>query len=277
MIARLTLIALIVIGLGQLTDPAKAASSDWFTMPGGKMRLVAAANPDNLNIDAALEVHLEKGWKTYWRSPGDSGIPPQFSFTGSTNVENTTVGFPTPAFFTELDTRIVGYKKKVVFPISVRIARQFKPTLLKLSAIIGVCAEICVPVQAKLLLNESGIIGPSPDVLRTINDAKNSLPSGPSVDFAVESAKWDSSRPGEIRISSRVPDGSKSIQMHVEGPADWYLLPAKPDEEPASDGKMIFNLDISDIPKDANPASTELRFTLVADGRGVEQLLTPEQ
>ncbi len=275
--ARLTLIALIIAGLGQWTGPAKAATSDWFIMPGGKMRLVATTNLDSLNIDAALEIHLEKGWKTYWRSPGDSGIPPQFSFIGSTNVENTTVEFPTPSFFTELETRIIGYKKKVIFPISVRIARQFQPTLLKLSAIIGVCAEICVPVQAKLLLNESGLIGPSADVLRTINDAKSSLPSGPSEDFGVESAKWDASKPGEIRISSRVPDGSKSIQLHVEGPTDWYLLPAKMDKNAESDGKVIFNLDILDIPKDANPSSTELRFTLVADGRGVEQLLTPDQ
>ncbi len=273
---RSFLIALPVFGAIVLQfNLAVAATSVWLKVPGGEMRLISAASPDSLDLDAALEIKLEEGWKTYWRAPGDSGIPPQFSFFGSSNVASVAFDFPTPSFYTDFGTQSVGYKNRVVFPISVRMLEQNQPTVLNLNAIIGICSEICVPVQAKLTLNEPGTISPTFEVSRIINDAKNSVPTGPGPDFRVTSAKWSPDNPGQLKILAVVPEGSSSVQVHVEGPSDWYLLPAKPDDNQDSSSRRRFVLDISDIPEDAKPASTELRFTLVADGRGVEQLLIP--
>ena len=53
---------------------------------GAKLRLIAQTSFDGKSFDAGLQIELEPGWKTYWRSPGSSGLPPQFSFSGSTNV-----------------------------------------------------------------------------------------------------------------------------------------------------------------------------------------------
>ena len=276
-ISKLLVAGLIICSPVLQSKNSIAASSDWLKVPGGEMRLVSAANPESLVVDAALEIKLKKGWKTYWRAPGDSGIPPQFSFGGSQNLASAGFDFPTPSYFNEKGTQTVGYKDRVVFPISVNIIEQSEPLVLELSAVIGICAEICVPVQAKLSLVESGTIGPSFEVSRIINNAKYSVPTQPLPDFRLVSANWDIDKPKELLISAVVPDGSSSVQMHVEGPQDWYLLPAKMLDEAGENGEFQFLLDISDIPGDAKPASTKLRFTLVADGRGVEQLLVPSQ
>src|SRR5690349_13049323 len=48
-------------------------------------RLVTAVNGagDLATLPAGLEITLKSGWKTYWRSPGDAGFPPEIKFDGS--------------------------------------------------------------------------------------------------------------------------------------------------------------------------------------------------
>ncbi|HAY91599.1 MAG TPA: hypothetical protein DCY34_08055, partial [Rhodobacteraceae bacterium] len=48
---------------------------------------------------AGLVLELEDGWKTYWRSPGASGFPPQFDFSTSKNVEDISIEWPAPNIF----------------------------------------------------------------------------------------------------------------------------------------------------------------------------------
>lgn len=252
---------------------AEAASSEWFDTKGAKMRLITAVRPESQRIDAALEVLLEKGWKTYWRSPGESGIPPFFDFSQSSNIVDASVKFPTPTYFNELGTEIVGYKDRVVFPIQLEIGTFGKPVVLQMRTVIGICGEVCIPVQANISVKEPGTIGPAFDVSRALNDAAASLPSNPKEELQVVSAGWNEYEPAQLNIEAHVNETSKDVQLHVEGPEGWYLLPAKLVERKGN--KIRFLLDISDAPKDANPATTNFRFTLVADGRGIEQDLTP--
>lgn len=278
MFHRSEFFALIVLGLLGVVfslwpHSANAASSEWFETPGGKMRLITAAEPDGREIRAALEVRLEKGWKTYWRAPGDSGIPPSFNFSRSLNVENAEVGFPTPMLFVDKYTNIVGYKTQVAFPIKVQIATPLEATELKLDIVIGICADICIPVQASLTVSEPGTGSPTFEVARILADAEQSLPRTPGAEFKITNALWLNDSPNELLISAVVPTMADRVELHVEGPDEWYLLPAKQVERQAA--KIKFMLDISDIPSAAKPRETELRFTLVADGQSIEQLLIP--
>src|SRR5690242_4086254 len=34
-----------------------------------------------------IEIRLKDGWKTYWRYPGDSGVPPVLDFSKSQNLK----------------------------------------------------------------------------------------------------------------------------------------------------------------------------------------------
>lgn len=101
---------------------------------------------------AGLTITLAPGWKTYWRNPGDAGIPPRFDWTGSDNVADVTVIWPRPHAFDSFGMRTLGYKHAVTLPLQVTPADPSKPVTLRLGFDYGVCADICVPAHDALTL-----------------------------------------------------------------------------------------------------------------------------
>ena len=95
---------------------------------------------------AGLRVTLAPGWKTYWRAPGDAGIPPQFSWAGSDNIAAATFHWPTPEVISQNDLSAIGYHDGVVLPLEIQPAEPGKPVTLAGEVVIGVCEEVCVPV-----------------------------------------------------------------------------------------------------------------------------------
>ena len=98
---------------------------------------------------AAIKIDMADGWHTYWRAPGDAGIPPQFRFTGDPEITRITPAFPTPEVFGETGMRSVGYYDSVVFPLVVDVAMGAGDVTVKGEMFIGVCEEICIPVTLK--------------------------------------------------------------------------------------------------------------------------------
>jgi DsbC/DsbD-like thiol-disulfide interchange protein len=96
---------------------------------------------------AGLRITLAPGWKTYWRTPGDAGIPPQFTFGGSDNLENAQFLWPVPVVFHENGMRSIGYKDGVVIPVSITPSLPNMPIAFSGDMVIGVCDDVCVPVQ----------------------------------------------------------------------------------------------------------------------------------
>ncbi len=95
---------------------------------------------------AGLKITLAPGWKTYWRAPGDAGIPPQIDFSGSDNIESARFLWPVPDVFDQGGMRSVGYADGVVVPIELTPDTS-GPIGLSGVMDIGVCEEICVPVR----------------------------------------------------------------------------------------------------------------------------------
>ena len=92
-----------------------------------------------------LRITLAPGWKTYWRAPGDSGIPPQVIWSGTGDVSGAAIHWPVPEVFDSAGMRTLGYHDQVLFPVEIvtegasgRVAGMLD---------IGVCEEVCVPVQ----------------------------------------------------------------------------------------------------------------------------------
>ncbi|WP_299412721.1 protein-disulfide reductase DsbD domain-containing protein [uncultured Sulfitobacter sp.] len=108
-------------------------------------------------IVSAVQITLEDGWKTYWRAPGDAGIPPAFNWNGSRNLVGVAVSWPTPKVFGQNGMRSVGYANRVTLPLSIAAKRSGKPVHIKLALEIGVCKDICVPQTLKV----TGTIAPS--------------------------------------------------------------------------------------------------------------------
>lgn len=93
----------------------------------------------------ALRLTLKEGWKTYWRAPGDAGIPPHFNWSGSGNVGNVSITWPAPHVFDQNGLRSIGYEDQLVLPVEITPQNPAKPVRLRGEMDLGVCKDVCVP------------------------------------------------------------------------------------------------------------------------------------
>lgn len=96
---------------------------------------------------AALDIRLAPGWKTYWRAPGDAGIPPTFDWSASRNLGSVVIAWPTPIVFDQNGMRSLGYSDRLVLPLSIEPARAGKEIDLVVSVDMGVCSDVCLPYR----------------------------------------------------------------------------------------------------------------------------------
>ena len=142
MIRSLALLSAVCGAVGLVASPADAGSGleDFVhleVLDGGQTR--------SGTHRAALRVVLADGWKTYWRAPGDSGIPPQFDWIGSSNIAQVSITWPTPEVFDQDGIRTIGYKHQMVLPLEIRAVEPGQPIRLKGEIEFGLCEDICVP------------------------------------------------------------------------------------------------------------------------------------
>jgi DsbC/DsbD-like thiol-disulfide interchange protein len=142
-------------------------ASDWAVSAKSRARLIADGAGG-----AGIEIELSPGAITYWRDPGESGVPPTFDFGASQNVASTEVEFPAPTRIPEPDgTSANGYSERVVFPVQVTNAVPGRPTVLRLNASYAVCEKICLPARATLSLElPTGGSGPHGAALAAARD-----------------------------------------------------------------------------------------------------------
>ncbi len=135
------LIACLMLGTASFANPYEDKA---------KFRLLPGwTEPDGTRI-AALEVVLANGWKTYWRAPGDAGVPPQFDWSASRNLKSVSVRWPQPVVFHQAGMRTIGYENRLILPFVVTPKRKGKPVVLKGVFDLGICKDICVPVHVNL-------------------------------------------------------------------------------------------------------------------------------
>jgi DsbC/DsbD-like thiol-disulfide interchange protein len=125
------------------------AAGDSFKMPVTGEILSGWKKADGTRI-AALRLTLAPGWKTYWRKPGDAGIPPQFDWSGSKNLRGVGFTWPTPKVFLTAGMRTIGYSGVVTFPLTLTPRHTGEPIELNADLDIGICSDICVPHQMSL-------------------------------------------------------------------------------------------------------------------------------
>jgi DsbC/DsbD-like thiol-disulfide interchange protein len=120
--------------------------------------------PDGTRV-SAVRLTLADGWKTYWRAPGDAGIPPEFTWDGSKNLAGVIVSWPTPKVFSQNGMRSVGYSNQVTLPLTVAAHRAGEPVHVNLRLDIGVCKDICIPETLTLKgVLDSSSSTPSPAI-----------------------------------------------------------------------------------------------------------------
>lgn len=118
---------------------------------------------------AAVEMQLAPGWKTYWRSPGDAGIPPTFDWSGSENVKSVRIHWPAPKVFELNGMQTIGYHEHLVLPVEITPQDPARPVRLSVDVELGVCDEICLPASLSLTSDLSPPGGPDPEIRTALN------------------------------------------------------------------------------------------------------------
>src|SRR6516165_7230662 len=138
--------ALSLIAAGNAS--AAEDASRWDGDARSAVRLIAGSAAGSV-LRAGVEIRLQRGWHTYWRYPGDAGVPPRFDFTGSQNVKAVDVLWPAPQPIPEHDLVTIGYTGDVILPLAVVPENGAKPVKLRLKLDYAVCATLCVPAEGK--------------------------------------------------------------------------------------------------------------------------------
>lgn len=127
-------------------SPAQAQSLD----DAYSAKILPGWRTDDGRHMAAIEIKLAPGWKTYWRAPGDAGIPPRFDWGKSSNLSKVSVIWPTPEVMDQSGFQVIGYGGKLVLPLHVHPKSRARDVNLKGEIEIGVCKDICLPVTLQL-------------------------------------------------------------------------------------------------------------------------------
>lgn len=199
-----------------LMAPLTALAQDPQTdLPPGltQARLLPGWTDEQGHRIAALELVLQPGWKTYWRSPGDSGIPPRFDWDGSTNLGEVSFQWPAPELIDSDGTKSFGFHDRLVLPFEVTPLDPDQPVDLTAHVEFGICEKICVPASLTLSAPE---VGNRPD---------------PVIQTALANQPASRDEQPACRLTA-IEDGMQvQLDLMAEGPVDGVAveLPSLPD------------------------------------------------
>lgn len=260
-------------GLAAGSGPAAAGSStNWDKANHASTRLVVDTLPldgGRKSIVAGVQVKLDDGWKTYWRNPGDAGLPPNFDWSGSSNLKEAQVLWPAPVRFKDGAGTSYGYKKEVVLPVLITPEDASKPVRLVLKLEYAVCADICIPAQANLAVKtgKSGLFSSSfaGTLQRYLDRVPVRREIGDTEPIGVKSAQAElAGQDRKLVVDVRFPPGASGRDVFIEGPEGFYLPPTQ--MEPGKDESLVryvVDLDKGDDPKRLK--AQKLTITVTSD------------
>lgn len=259
--------------------PASAATSNWITDQHGAARLISAveATGSSIQVDVGLQLRLTPGWHTYWRSPGEAGLPPSIDWKGSENFAGAEIAWPAPKRLPSLGgLETVGYENGVVLPIAVRLAHPGAPLRLHAEVDYASCKDICIPYHASLdLALPSGLARPGSEA-PLLMQARALVPADLSAaQLNLLGAAVETESAGAV-LSVRLASTGASFSspdLFVEGLQKG--APGRPGNTLSDAGKTVtLRVPIVGEPAVAI-AGKDLKVTLVDGARAVETEITP--
>ena len=212
----LAAVAAMLIATPGLADDA----SPWMPDSYSKLRIISGSNANAAPaLRAGIEVVLQPGWKTYWRYPGDSGVPPRFDFSGSSNVKSVKLMWPAPQRFSDGAGNSIGYHGEVIFPLHITPKDPAKPVLLKADVHYAVCEKLCVPAEGRAEI-ELGAGKSGKDAALTAAEARVPRPAklGAHAPLAIDAIRRDDSGPRPRIIVEVTAPAAGKIDLLAEGP-----------------------------------------------------------
>ena len=212
---------------------------------------------------------MQPAWHTYWRYPGDSGVPPRFSFAGSDNLATVKVLYPAPHAYTDEVGTTIGYKGNVILPLRVFPRQKDKPVTLRAKVDYAVCDRLCVPVEAKLELTLSPAGGADNPALAAAEARVPKPVSAAEAGLTAKRANDDKRKP-LVFVDLAAPTG-QPVELLVEGPTPEWALPIPKPAPGAPPGHAHFGFELDGLPPGVDPKGPfELTFTIVQGDRATE-------
>lgn len=206
----------------------------------------------------ALRLQLEPGWKTYWRSPGDAGVPPRFDWSGSRNLGEVQLHWPRPEAIESGGERSLGYHDTLILPIEIVPDDPGQPVTLQAEVDFGLCDSICVPAQIQLLAPPPAD-NPDPRIQAALEQEPHLAPNQPLC-MVEEIADG-------MRVTVRFDADAPEAAMELDDARIWVSQP----ELSRQGGQLVARSDFvaeSGKPFPLDPA--QLRMTLIAPDHAVE-------
>jgi suppressor for copper-sensitivity B len=209
--------------------PALSAATEWVDSDFSQIRLIAGWG-DQKDLRAGLQIRLEEGWKTYWRSPGDSGIPTQIDWSGSKNTRSLILRHPIPHRIDAYGYQSLVYENQVVLPVRFEKSQAGKSVQIKAIVDYAVCRNICVPLHAELSLELDDSLEPGASDQahgRLIDRYAARVPStGPHDDLSVQSVTLEGEAGAErlrVVIAARQPMSAPGLIVEAPPPFGFGL------------------------------------------------------
>lgn len=248
-------LALLLAGLLALAAPSRAqqeeAASAWSRGTHSEIRLIAGGRAPDGGYRVGVEIRMKPGFKTYWRMPGDAGIPPSFDWSSSRNVGSVSLRWPAPERFVDAGVTTIGYKDRVIFPVLVRPADAAKPVEITLNLDYAICDRICIPARgtATLALPDAAETAQSA-ALNAFRDRVPKLgePGKNNGFLGLMSAVFvrDGTRKA-VEITVSQAQGATVADAFLEGPEGWLFGMPK---LVSTDGEVsLLRLPVEDKPK----------------------------
>lgn len=256
---------------------ALADSSDAVPAGEANVRLLVSRSGDTNSAPVfrgGVEIALNAGWKTYWRYPGDAGIPPRFDWSASENVANVEVLYPAPKRITDGSGQTsIGYEQRVIFPLRITLKDPSRPAALKLKLDFATCEKLCIPAEASLSLSFDA----SASHEASLDDAERRVPirieANDSPSLAVFSAKVMRGTQADgsdsrilVNVETKLPG---KAELFAEGPDEAWTL-ALPELLSSGAPWLTFDIPLQGSRLGSNDAPPKLRLTFVAGERAIE-------
>jgi DsbC/DsbD-like thiol-disulfide interchange protein len=243
-------------------ESASASASPWAEDSRSGVRLIAGANRQGeAPLRAGIEFKLQPLWKTYWRYPGDSGVPPRFDFSGSENLKAAKVLYPAPHVFTNETGQTLGYKDSVILPVQVSAKEPGKPVMLRVSLDYAVCEKLCIPAQGRAELTLGA--GESSHEA-ALAQALARVPKPVAAADAGLTVRRANNGPKPLVFVDLAAGVGEPVELIAEGPTPEWALPIPKPTPGAPAGHRHFEFELDGLPPGVDPKGPfELIFTVI--------------
>jgi DsbC/DsbD-like thiol-disulfide interchange protein len=242
-------------------------ASPWQVDSHSQIRLVAGSRSGTVML-GGIAIQLKPGWHTYWRNPGDSGVPPRFDFSKSDNVDTVTILWPAPTKFDDgAGGESLGYLKQVVLPMRVIAKDASKPVTLRATLNYAVCEKICIPVDANAELAFNSVASTEDAALTA---ALDTVPKPAALGDSNPLTVRDVKRDGKNVLIDVVAPESSTPNLFVEGPTPEWALPIPQLLKQSPPGVRRFSFALEGLPPGASADGAALKLTLVGTDRAYE-------